>query len=110
MPFRPILLTVLTVLWPASAFAEAVRVAAAISLKDAMTEAAAAWKAQGRGEVEFTFGSSGQLQSQIEYGAPIDVFISAAHEQVDELVAAKVADGSTRRVVAGNRLVLVVPA
>jgi molybdate transport system substrate-binding protein len=110
MPFRWLLLTALSMLWPVSALAEAVRVAAAISLKEAMTEVAAAYKSAGRGEVEFTFGSSGQLQAQIEYGAPVDVFISAAHKQVDELVAAKVADGTSKRVVAGNRLVLIVPA
>jgi molybdate transport system substrate-binding protein len=110
MALRWLVLTVLTVLWPVAASAEAVRVAAAISLKEAMTDVAAAYKAEGKGEVEFTFGSSGQLQAQIEYGAPVDLFISAAHKQVDELVAAKVADGSTKRVVAGNRLVLIVPA
>jgi molybdate transport system substrate-binding protein len=110
MPLRWVVLIVLTVLWPVSAPAEGVRVAAAISLKEAMTEVAAAYKAAGRGEVEFTFGSSGQLQAQIEYGAPVDVFISAANKQVDELVAAKLADGASKRVVAGNRLVLIVPA
>jgi molybdate transport system substrate-binding protein len=110
MPFRWVLLTVLSMLWPLSALAEAVRVAAAISLKEAMTEVAAAYKSAGRGEVEFTFGSSGQLQAQIEYGAPVDVFISAAHKQVDELVKANLADGATRRVIAGNQLVLIVPA
>jgi molybdate transport system substrate-binding protein len=110
MALRWLVLTVLTVLWPAAAFAEAVRVAAAISLKDAMTEVAAAYKAEGRGEVTFTFGSSGQLQAQIEYGAPVDVFVSAAHTQVDELVEARLADRATKRVVAGNRLVLIVPA
>jgi molybdate transport system substrate-binding protein len=104
------LLMVLTAVWPAATFAEAVRVAAAISLKEAMTEVAAAYKAEGRGEVEFTFGSSGQLQAQVEYGAPLDVFVSAAHKQVDELVTAKLADGSTKRVVAGSHLVLVVSA
>jgi molybdate transport system substrate-binding protein len=110
MALRWLVLTVLTALWPAAAFAEAVRVAAAISLKDAMTEVAAAYKAEGKGEVGFTFGSSGQLQAQIEYGAPVDVFVSAAHTQVDELVEARLADRATKRVVAGNRLVLIVPA
>jgi molybdate transport system substrate-binding protein len=110
MALRWVVLTVMTVVWPVAAVAEGARVAAAISLKEAMTAVAAAYKADGRGEVEFTFGSSGQLQAQIEYGAPVDVFVSAAHKQVDELIERKLADGSTKRVVAGNQLVLIVPA
>ncbi len=110
MPTRSILLVVLGLLVPTSARAETVRVACAISLKEAMTEVAAAYKADGRGDVQFTFGSSGQLQAQIEYGAPLDAFVSAAHEQVDQLVQGKRADGTTKRVVAGNALVVIVPA
>jgi molybdate transport system substrate-binding protein len=95
---------------PAAARAEIPRVAVAISLKEAVTEIAEAYRAEGHGDVAFTFGSSGQLQAQIEYGAPIDAFISAAHVQVDALIKAKRADGETKSVVAGNRLVLIVPA
>jgi molybdate transport system substrate-binding protein len=107
---RWFLLVALCLLLPAVARAEAVRVACAISLKEAVTEVAAAYKAEGRGEVQFIFGSSGQLQAQIEYGAPVDLFISAAHEQVDQLIEANRADGASKRLVAGNELVLVVPA
>ena len=110
MPIRPTLLLALSFLCAGVSRAEPVRVAAAISLKEALTEVAAAYKAEGRGEVEFTFGSSGQLQAQIEYGAPLDAFVSAAHRHVDELVEAKHADGASKRVVAGNRLVLITGA
>jgi molybdate transport system substrate-binding protein len=89
---------------------EPARVACAISLKEAVTEVAEAYKGEGKGGVEFTFGSSGQLQAQIEYGAPLDAFISAAHKQVDELVSSKRIDGDSKRVIAGNELVLIVPA
>lgn len=110
MPTRQIVPLVLSLLCAAPAIGEPVRVAAAISLKEVMSEVGAAFKAEGRGEVEFTFGASGQLQAQIEYGAPLDAFISASHAQVDPLAEAKLADVATRRVVAGNRLVLIVPA
>jgi molybdate transport system substrate-binding protein len=110
MPMRWFLLVALGLFLPPVARAETVRVACAISLKEAMTEVAAAYKAEGRGEVQFTFGSSGQLQAQIEYGAPLDLFISAAHEQVDQLIEAKRADRLSKRLVAGNELVLIVPA
>jgi molybdenum ABC transporter molybdate-binding protein/molybdate ABC transporter permease protein len=89
---------------------EPVRVAAAISLTDALTAVAAAYKAEGHGDVLFTFGSSGQLQAQIENGAPLDAFVSASPAQVDALVRKKLADTSSVRVIACNRLVLVLPA
>lgn len=112
--FRAILF-VLCAAAPCAALSEpergkTVRVSAAISLKDALADVATAYKADGRGEVEFTFGSSGQLQAQIAFGAAADMFVSAAHKQVDELVKAGRADAATRRVIAGNSLVLVVPA
>ena len=100
----------LMLLASSSARAEPARIACAVSLKEAVTEVAAAYEAEGRGKVEFTFGSSGQLQAQIEYGAPLDAFVSAAHGHVDELIGAKRIDPAGKRVVAGNALVLVVPA
>ena len=100
----------LCLLAAAPAPAEPVRVAAAVSLKEALNEVAAAYRKEGRGDVTFTFGASGHLQAQIEYGAPIDAFISAGHKQIDELARAGRAEAGSKRVVAGNRLVLVVPA
>ena len=108
MTIRTILLLGLYFAAPAALADEGVRVACAISLKEAVTEVAQKYKEEGRGAVEFTFGSSGRLQAQIEYGAPVDAFISAAHKQVDELVASKRVDGDSKRVVAGNKLVLIV--
>jgi molybdate transport system substrate-binding protein len=90
-------------------FAETITVAAAISLKDALTKVAEQYKADTGEVVEFTLGSSGQLATQILNGAPIDLFISAANKQVDDLSKAGVLDDSTRKVVAGNSLVLIVP-
>src|SRR5688572_32962891 len=61
------------------------RVGAAISLRPALEEIAAKYRSQTGGAVEMSYGSSGQLMGQIAGGAPIDVFISAAHQQVDHL-------------------------
>ena len=95
---------------PALAAADTIRVAAAISLRDALTEVAATFEARTGDKVEFAFGASGQLMSQIRNGAETDVFISAAAQQVDELAKDKLVDVATRRDVVGNALVLVVPA
>src|SRR5690349_15412595 len=93
--------------WGGACRAETITVGAAISLKEAMGEIAAAYKADTGESVEFTFGSSGQLVAQIRNGAPIDAFIAAAQKQVDDLLKEKLVDGASRRVVAGNRLVLI---
>ena len=90
--------------------AETIKVGAAISLKEAITEIAKTYEAESGEHVEFTFGSSGQLMAQIKAGAPVDAFISAASKQVDELDAAGLIDRPSRRVLAGNTLVLIVPA
>jgi molybdate transport system substrate-binding protein len=88
----------------------ALTVSAAASLKDAMTEIARQYsKKQPNVRVRLNFGSSGTLQRQIEQGAPVDVFISAADKNMDELAARKLIDGKTRRVLASNTLVLIVP-
>ena len=95
----------------ATASAETIRVGAAISLKDAVSEIAKSFEADGGDKVEFTFGSSGQIQAQVRTGAAdIDVFISAANKQVDELAREGLLVEETRRNVAGNTLVLIVPA
>jgi molybdate transport system substrate-binding protein len=90
--------------------AETITVAAAVSLKEAVTEISQAYQAESGDKVEFTFGSSGQLMAQIKSGAPIDVFISAANKQMDDLMKDGLIDNSTRRIIAGNELVLIVPS
>ena len=95
---------------PGIAGAESVTVSAAISMKDALEEVARAYEKQSGDEVELNFGSSGQLMTQIARGAPVDVFVSAADEQMDQLERDRLIDPPTRLAVAGNRLVLVVPA
>ena len=90
--------------------ADTIRVGVAVSLKEAAANIAAGYESRTGDKVEFTFGSSGQLMAQIKAGARLDAFISAADKQVDDLAAAGLVDADSRRVVAGNTLVLVVPA
>jgi len=95
---------------PLSARSEAISVAAAISLREPLLEISKAYEAASSVKVSLTFGSSGQLMGQVKAGAPIDVFISAAARQMDDLAAAGLVDSTSRRVVAQNILVLIVPA
>jgi molybdate transport system substrate-binding protein len=85
-------------------------VSAAASLKDAM-EAIKPVYVQEKPDVAITynFGSSGSLQQQIEQGAPIDVFISAAAKQMNSLQEKGLILNETRQDLLTNRMVLIVP-
>jgi molybdate transport system substrate-binding protein len=95
----------------------AITVSAAISLKDALDELGPIFQAQqhrksgGDGAaVTYNYGGSGTLARQIEQGAPVDVFFSAAERQMDELAAQGLIVADTRRDLVGNALVLIAPA
>jgi molybdate transport system substrate-binding protein len=87
---------------------ETLTVAAAVSLRDVLAPIAADFSKASGHQIEFVFGSSGQLAAQIRAGAPIDLFISAADKPVDDL--ADLVDRTSRLVFAGNRLTVIVPA
>jgi molybdate transport system substrate-binding protein len=92
---------------PASA--ETVRVFAASSLTEAFGEIAAVFEAGNPGtRVELSFAGSQVLRTQIEQGAPADVFASADREHADALAREGIL-GRTR-VFARNALVVVAPA
>ncbi len=101
------LMLLLVMVSPASA--QTIRVGAAISLRDTLGEIAQQYEATGGDRIEFIFGSSGQIAAQIKSGAPIDLFVSAATKQVEDVIEAGLADPATRRNIAGNRLVLIAP-
>lgn len=85
-------------------------VSAAASMKDVM-EAIKPLYQQSKPNINITynFGSSGALLQQIQQGAPVDVFISAAKKQVDTLEQQGQLVPGTRGILAKNRLVLIVP-
>lgn len=86
------------------------RIAAAISLREALVRIAELAQREAGLRIEPVFGSSGQLLEQIRNGAPLDVFISAANEQMDVLERSGLIIAATRRVIARNELVLIAPA
>jgi molybdate transport system substrate-binding protein len=85
-------------------------IGAAASLKDALEKIDPLFKAARPGiAVNYNFAASGPLQQQIEQGAPMDVFISAANQQMDALQEKGLILTDTRRNLLSNQLVLVVP-
>ncbi|GAB4542509.1 MAG: molybdate ABC transporter substrate-binding protein [Pleurocapsa sp.] len=58
-------------------------------------------------EIIYNFGSSGSLQRQIEQGAPVDVFISAASKQMNALEEKQLLSTETRRDLLKNQMVLI---
>jgi molybdate transport system substrate-binding protein len=82
----------------------------AISMKEAVEDVGRQFVAQRPGvTLRYNFGASGELQKQIEAGAPVDVFISAATRQMDELERGGFLLPDSRREFARNVLVAVKP-
>jgi molybdate transport system substrate-binding protein len=72
------LLFVCSMLLTLSAHAEKITIAAAADLKFAMDEIVSAYKkANSADEIDVVYGSSGKFQTQIQQGAPYDLYFSA---------------------------------
>ena len=66
--------------------AQELTLSVAISMREAVQELGRAFTATRPGVVlRYNLGASGELQKQIEAGAPVDLFVSAAQRQMDEL-------------------------
>jgi len=105
-----ILAAALLALLSGTAPAEELTLSVAISMKEATEEIGRHFTRSRPGvTLHYNLGSSGELQKQIEAGAPVDVFISAAPRQMDELQQKGLIVPETRRVFARNVLVVVRP-
>jgi molybdate transport system substrate-binding protein len=84
---------------------------AASSLTDAFTEIGANFESANPGvTVTFNFAGSQALRTQIEEGAPADVFASANAKEMDALVSGSRMDASTLQQFLSNKLVVILPA
>lgn len=82
-------------------------VSAAASLTDVLNSLKPAAEAAVGMPIQFNYGGSGALRKQIEEGAPVDVFFSAAAEDVDKLDKAGLLAQGTRLDLLSNAIVLV---
>ena len=81
---------------------------AAASMQDVLKEIGQLYKTKHpQVKLTFNFGSSGSLQRQIEQGAPVDIFISAAPKQMNDLADKKLLLNQTRQDLVKNQMVLV---
>lgn len=85
-------------------------VSVAASVQDAMQEVQAAYQAEDPNvTITYNFGSSGSLAQQIVQGAPVDVFLSASKQWMDDLEEqGQILDGSREDLLL-NILVVIVP-
>lgn len=85
-------------------------VSAALGLKEALLDIQPEYeKTHPNVKIIYNLAAAGVLQSQIEQGAQVDVFISAANKQVDDLAKKGLIAEDTRKKLVSNELVLIVP-
>lgn len=82
-------------------------VSAAISLKEALAEISEQFQKEENCTVTFNYASTGELAAQLRNGAPVDVFISASPELIDQLLQQQIIQPGTVREIAGNKLVMI---
>ncbi len=93
-----------------AAHAGEITVSAAASLTNALRDIAPMFEAAHPGtKVQLNFGASGALLAQIAKGAPVDVFVSADQESMDQAQAQGLVKPGQRRDVVSNTLVVIVP-
>jgi molybdate transport system substrate-binding protein len=90
--------------------AQEIRIAAAADLKLAMGELSETFEKQTRTKVNVTYGSSGNFFSQMQNGAPFDLFFSADIEYPKKLQAAGLAEQGTLYEYAIGRMVIWAPS
>lgn len=103
---KNILTIFLLVIFPLTALAETLTIAAAADLKFALEEVVAAYRKTNQAvQVDTIYGSSGKFHTQIRQGAPFDLFFSA-DIHYPRLLEKEGMTGSAVRPYARGRLVL----
>lgn len=84
-------------------------IAAASSLSEAFQDLKTAFEAESETNLKLNFAASGSLQRQIEQGAPIDIFASAAEQPMKTLQQQSLIHNGTYKFFARNQLVIIAP-
>ena len=105
LPLRPLSGAAQTPAAPA----QTLQVAAAADLQFAMQDLAKEFEKTANAKIDVIYGSSGNFFSQIQNGAPFDIFFSADMEYARKLDAAALAEPGTLARYAVGRLVLWTP-
>jgi len=102
------ILATIIVFLAGTAFCGEISVSAAISLKNAFEEIGRTYEQNNKDEkIIFNFGGSGDLKKQIEGGAPVDIFASAAQKDMNDLSEKSLIIKDSRINFASNSVVLV---
>jgi molybdate transport system substrate-binding protein len=109
IPLKQIIVLFAVLLTASCVRGQAVKVAAAADLKFAMTELASQFAKDSGAKLDITYGSSGNFLTQIQNGAPFDLFFSADSEYPRKLEAAGLAEPGTLREYAVGRIVIWTP-
>ena len=84
-------------------------VSAAASLKSPMDEILKLYqKSKKNVKISINYGSSGSLSQQIEQGAPVDIFMSAASKQMNDLMGKDLICSETKKDLLSNTMVLII--
>src|SRR5690348_12688957 len=106
MNLRSVYLGFVLLVMPITLYAEEITVAAASDLSFVFREIAARFQRETGSTVKLSFGSSGNFYSQIENGAPYDLFFSADIDYPRKLEAAGLTEPGSLYPYASGRLVL----
>ena len=104
-----LILLLLTTVLCSAAHTQDITVAAASDLNYALKDLASRFEKKTGDQITLSFGSSGNLYSQIQGGAPYDLFFSADIAYPQKLAAAGLVESSSLRTYAIGHLVLWVP-
>jgi len=105
----PSLLAILPVRQVARGQGQEIRVAAAADLQFAMQDLAAQFEQRTRTKVDVSYGSSGNFFSQLQNGAPFDLFFSADIEYPRKLKSVGIAEPGTLYEYAIGRIAIWMP-
>jgi len=106
----PLIISVFPAQREVRAQGQEIRIAAAADLKFAMSELAEKFEKQSGTKMNVTYGSSGNFFSQMQNGAPFDLFFSADIEYPRRLEATGLAEPGTLYGYAVGRIVIWTPA